>query len=122
MAAGAVLAAALALVAPATAAERPGSLPHLRDRALAVGFLLTDGGDRPFPAAATIRRQTGFGVSPNAYRCPARLGGLTFFRQQGGLGLTLLWRGRRHVARVDLGPQGQLLGALRLPCPKKRTR
>lgn len=97
-------------------AAGPGSLPELEARAQVVGIGLTGGGEHPFPSAAAIRGATGFGVSPNAYRCPRNVGGLTFFRQPGGLGLTLLWRGRRHVSVVDLGANGQIIGATRLPC------
>lgn len=116
LAAVALVLATGAVASPSFAAERPGNIEALKGRAQAVGFLLTDGGDHPFPQATEIRRRTGFGVSPNAYRCPHKLGGLTFFRQPGGLGLTLLWRGRRHVAVVDLGPGGQIIGAVKIPC------
>lgn len=118
----AVLCVGLVACQPALGAERPGSLAGLADRARVVGFALTGGGDHPFPAARVIRSRTGFGVSPNAYRCPRHLGGLTFFRQPGGLGLSLLWRGPRHVSRVDLGRQGQIIGAARMPCRKPAAR
>lgn len=70
------------------------------------------------PAAAVIRGRTGFGVSPDAHHCPRRLGRLAFFRQPGGLGLSLLWRGPRHVARIDPGPDCRV----RVPCPAPAAR
>lgn len=109
-------------VLPGGGLAAPGNLAELQERAQVIGVSMTGGGDRPFPSAARIRARTGFGVSPNAYRCPARLGGLTFFRAPAGLGLTLLWRGPRHVSRVDIGRHGQIIGALRLPCRPQARR
>ncbi|WP_217924823.1 hypothetical protein [Miltoncostaea oceani] len=105
----------LAITSTATAAA-PGNLAALTDQGRVLGATLTAGGDRPFPEAARLRALTGLGISPNAYRCPPRLGGTTFFRMPAGLGLALLSRGPRHVSVVSLGRDGSILSATRLPC------
>lgn len=104
--------AGVATAAPVT----PGSLPELRERSPVMGAVLTKGGKVPYPSRSVIHSRTGLTIAPNGYHCSPRLGTISFFRAPDGRGLTVLSRGPRLVARVDLDYRGAVIAALHMRC------
>lgn len=102
--------------AAAAPTSTPGSLPELRERAPVMGAVLTRAGTVPYPSRSVIHSRTGLAIAPNGYHCSPRLGAISFFRAPDGRGLTVLSRGPRLVARVDLDSRGAVVAALHMRC------
>lgn len=100
---------------PLASAAPVWNLDQLRERGAVIG-VMAKGGKAPFPEADRFRALSGLGIATNTFTCPRRLGGVTFFRMPGGLGMSVMARGPRHMARVDIDERGQIVGALKIPC------